>query len=195
MTEVWTASGDGSDPRRVKVYLGAPGDLGFLPGEEGLVYLQRGLSYALFGSHLYGGREASLVRNRVWRMPAGGGVGEAIWPLPDDLQAVRIAVSPDGQRLAVCGYRGELVEQGGRSLWVVDRSGRAVLVKTGGVDGPLGWSEDSEEVFCVLEERGGPVRVRVETGETRQRDRAEVGASVGGVEGETGGWGGKRGRC
>ncbi len=183
MTEVWTASGDGSDPRRVKVYLGAPGDLGFLPGDEGLVYLQRGLSYALFGSYLYGGREASLVRNRVWRMPAGG-AGEAVWPLPDDLQAVRIAVSPDGQRLAVCGYRGELPERGDRSLWVVDRTGRAVLVENDGVDGPLGWSEDSEEVFCALEEGGGPVRVRVGTGETRQRDGAGVVASAGGKEGQ-----------
>ncbi len=169
MTEIWTADADGSDPRRVKVYLGEPGDLFFLPGKEGFVYLQRSLSYAVFGSHLYGGRELSLIHNRVWRVVPDGS-GEAPWPLPEDLQAVRIAVSPGGGRLAVCGYRGGLLDRGDRSLWVVDRSGKAVLVKGDGVRGPLGWSADAGEVFCALEEEGvlWSAAVAVETGETRK---------------------------
>ncbi len=150
-TEIWTANGDGGDSHRVKVYLGEPGDLAFLPDGEGLVYLQRSLSYAVFGSHLYGGREVSLIRNRVWRIPAGG-AGEAVWPLPDDLQAVRIAVSADGKRLAVCGYRGGLLDRRDPSVWVVDRIGEAALLEG---DGSLEWFPDFEENFCALEGGGG----------------------------------------
>ena len=179
MTEIWTARADGSGGRPIKAYLGEPGDLCFLPGGEGFVYLQMSLSYTVFGSHLWAEYKLPLMRNRVWRLKADGS-SETLWPLPGELQPLRIAVSPDGGRLAVAGFRGSLWDREDRGLWVVDRSGDAVRLLNGRVTGPLRWS--SERIFCAVEEEGGlrGVAVQVETGEVADADAPEAEAYAGG---------------
>ncbi len=139
MTAVWTVEADGTGARRVGLYAGRPGGVGFLPGNRGLVYLERGLLYGVFGSYLCGGRELPLVKNRIWRLAADGS-GETSWPLPEDLNPLEMAVAPDGRRLAV-------VDGGG--LWTVDETGRATLLISGQVTGPLRWSGRS--ISCLVD--------------------------------------------
>ena len=160
MTEIWTARADGSSPRRVKTYLGEPGDVCFLPEGEGLVYLQRSLAYAAFGSHLSGGHDVPMMRNRVWRVALDGSE-EALWPLPGDLHPLGIAVSPDGEMLAVGGCKDGLPAQQEPGLWTVDREGNARMLLSGWVCGPLAWLADGRRVFCGLEARDGVIRVAV----------------------------------
>ncbi len=122
LTEVWTVNPDGSGGRRVRTYPGEPGDLLSLPGRGELVYLERSLRHAVFGAHLCGGRHLPLAGNRVWRLREDGS-GETPWPLPDGLQPLGIAVSPDGERLTVRGHTGP--DRGEEGVWVVDRGGNA----------------------------------------------------------------------
>ncbi len=181
MTEIRTARADGSGGQLVKAYLGEPGDLCFLPGGEGFVYLQVSLSYTVFGSHLCAEYKLPLMRNRVWRLKADGS-SETLWPLPGELQPLRIAVSPDGGRLAVGGFRGSLQDREDRGLWVVDHSGAAVRLLNGRVTGPLRWSSDSGRIFCAVEEGGclRGVAVQVGTGEVTDADAPEAEAYAGG---------------
>ena len=72
MTEVWVAGADGDGQRRLGAFPGEPGGVHFLPDGEGVVYLERGLSYAAFGSHLCGGHDLFLVQDRAWVLHTEG---------------------------------------------------------------------------------------------------------------------------
>lgn len=145
-TQIWQGRTDGTAPTRAGIYLGPPGDVGFLPG-GGLVYLERGLDHVAFGTTPLGRltsdarkqRRLPLVRNRIWRIQASG---ESLWPLPDELDPIDFAVAPDGTRLAVTDRNG---------LWTVDYYGRARLLVRGHVRGPLGWSADADAVAAVVD--------------------------------------------
>ena len=76
MTEVWIAGVDGDGQRRLGTFPGEPGGFHFLPDGEGVVYLERGLSYAAFGSHLCGGHDLFLVQDRVWALDIDGAPGQ-----------------------------------------------------------------------------------------------------------------------
>ncbi len=102
MTEVWVMRADGSGGRRIGTFIGEPGEVAFLPGDEGLLYLERGLSYPAFGSHLYGGRSIPLVKDRVWRIRLDGSEVRP-WPLSGDPQSLG---SPDGQKGSGSGVDG-----------------------------------------------------------------------------------------
>ena len=166
-TEIWVGRPDGPAPLRIKSYLGEPGDLCFLPSRRTIVYLQHALGFTALGSHLSGGRYIPLIRNRIWKLAVDGS-SESQWPLPDDLQPLSIAISPEGDRLAVAGFVGDLLDGSDAGLWVVDHKGRALRLVRGPVRGPLQWTDDSNHVRCTIAE--GPsektVRVHAQTGET-----------------------------
>ncbi len=146
LTQVWHGRSDGTMPTRVGIYLGPPGDVGFLPG-DGLVYLERGLDHVAFGTTPVGRltsdtrnqRRLPLLRNRVWRIDESG---ESLWPLPRGMDPVDMAVAPDGRRLAVTDHHG---------LWTVDAFGRARLLVRGHVRGPLNWSPSADAVAGLLD--------------------------------------------
>lgn len=142
MTEIWTVRADGSDPMWIKTYLGEPGGLLFLSHICTIVYLERGLRQAAFGGHLVGGHTIPMVRNRVWRLSPDG-ANEALWPLPSDIHAEQIAIDPSGEMLAVVGYRGGLLSEGERGLWIVNAEGGSRLLVRGQISGPLDWAESS----------------------------------------------------
>ncbi len=145
LTQVWHGGSGGGMPARTGIYLGPPGDVGFLPG-DGLVYLERGLDHVAFGTTPLGRltsdtrkqRRLPLVRNRIWRIEASG---ETLWPLPDGMDPVNMAVAPDGGRLAVTDHHG---------LWTVDAVGHARLLVRGHVRGPLEWSASADAVSAVV---------------------------------------------
>ncbi|MDE2997627.1 MAG: GWxTD domain-containing protein [Gemmatimonadota bacterium] len=146
LTQVWRGRTDGTMPERVGIYLGPPGDVGFLP-DGGLVYLERALDHVAFGTTPLGRltsdsrkqRRLPLARNRIWRIDASG---ESLWPLPDEMDPIDLAVAPDGSRLAVTDREG---------LWLVDAFGRARLLVRGHVRGPLEWSQGANAVAAVVE--------------------------------------------
>jgi GWxTD domain-containing protein len=142
MTSVWTMRPDGSDPKRIGLFLGEPGSLEFVPGSRKLVYIERGLSYVGFGSTLSGGslRRLPLVKNRVWRLDADG-LDVALWKLSGDINPLEIAVSGDGDRLAV-------VDEGG--LWVVDQAGVARVILEDQVAGPIRWCDGEKQIACLV---------------------------------------------
>ena len=146
LTQIWKEKADGTMPIRTGIYLGPPGDVGFLP-EGGLVYLERALDHVAFGTTPLGRltadsrkqRRLPLARNRIWRIDASG---ESPWPLPDDMDPIDLAVAPDGSQLAVTDREG---------LWLVDAFGRARLLVRGHVRGPLEWSESADAVAAVVD--------------------------------------------
>ena len=145
-TQIWEGRIDGTPPARAGVFLGPPGDVGFLPG-GGLVYLERGLDHVAFGTTPLGRltsdtrkqRRLALIRNRIWRIDASG---ESLWRLPEGMEPVEMAVAPDGSRLAVTDRRG---------LWTVDAFGRGRLLAAGRVRGPLAWSAGADAVTAVVD--------------------------------------------
>ncbi len=146
LTQIWIGRADGTMPIRKGIYLGSPGDVGFLPG-GGLVYLERALDHVAFGTTPLGRltsdsrkqRRLPLARNRIWRIDDSG---ESLWPLPNELDPIDLAVAPDGSRLAVTDREG---------LWLVDASGRARLLVRGHVRGPLEWSQGADAVAAFVE--------------------------------------------
>ncbi len=158
LTQVWKGGTDGTMPTRVGIYLGQPGDAGFLPG-GGLIYLERGLDHVAFGTTPLGRltsdshrqRRLPLVRNRIWRIEASR---ESLWPLPDGMDPVNMAVAPDGRRLAVTDRDG---------LWTVNAFGHARLLVAGHVRGPLQWSAAGDAVAAVV--AGKPSFVGMDGGE------------------------------
>jgi GWxTD domain-containing protein len=146
LTQVWHGRSDGTMPTMVGIYLGPPGDVGFLPG-NGLVYLERGLDHVAYGTtplsrltaDTTNQRRLPLVRNRIWRID---GSGESLWPLPDGMDPVDMSVAPDDGRLAVTDHQG---------LWIVDVRGRATLLVGGHVQGPLRWSANADAVAGFLD--------------------------------------------
>ena len=146
LTQIWEGRADGTKPVRTGIYLGPPGDAGFLPG-GGLVYLERALDHVAFGTTPLGRltsdsrkqRRLPLARNRIWRIDASG---ESLWPMPEEMDPIDVAVAPDGTRLAVADRSG---------LWIVDTFGRSRLLVRGHVRGPLAWSERADAVASVVE--------------------------------------------
>ncbi len=146
LTQVWVGQNDGTMPTRTGIYLGPPGDVGFLPG-GGLVYLERALDHVAFGTTPLGRltsdsrrqRRLPLARNRIWRIDASG---ETLWQLPDEMDPIDLAVAPDGSQLAVTDREG---------LWLVDAMGRARLLVRGHVRGPMEWSQAAGAVAAVVD--------------------------------------------
>ena len=148
MMEIWLDRGDGERPRRLRTYPGAAGTLEFLPDASALVYLERSLRYPAFGSYIAGGRTLPIVRNRIWLVKVDGSE-EARWPLPPELNPMEVAVSPDGNRLAVRGEWDGSVDWGQPGLWMVDRAGQATQLWIGGTTGAPRWSRDGARVYFV----------------------------------------------
>ena len=172
-TELWIAQSDGTGAHRIKSYLGGPGDLCYHPDGRELVFLQHSPFLTAYGSHLASGRHIPLARNRVWRVSVDGS-GENLWPLPDDLQAMNIAVSPNGRKLAVGGFRGDLLDGSDRGLWIVDLRGEAVRLVTGHVQGALVWTSDSREVTCTVSQAQTLREVTVDVSEGEAQFRETV---------------------
>ena len=148
MTEIWLDRGDGERPRRLRTYPGAAGTLEFLPDGSSLVYLEHSLRYPAFGSYLAGGRTLPFVNNRIWVL-ALDGRDESRWPLPPELNSLGIAVSPDGNHLAIRGEWDGSVDWGQPGLWMVDRAGQATQLWIGGTTGTPRWSGDGARVYFV----------------------------------------------
>ncbi|MFF7356104.1 LpqB family beta-propeller domain-containing protein [Streptomyces filipinensis] len=96
-----------------------------------------------------GGALIAEVQGVLWRVPRGGGTAEQVtgW----ELEATRPAVSPDGESLAVCGYRG-----GGFHLWTLRPDGGGLRQVTDGPwdDRGVAWSPDGTRL-AFSSERGG----------------------------------------
>ena len=148
LTEIWLDRGDGERPRRLRTYPGAAGTLEFLPDRSALVYLERSLRYPAFGSYLSGGRTLPIVKNRIWLVNVDG-ADESRWPLPPELNPLDVAVSPDGNFLAVQGEWDGSVDWGQPGFWRVDRAGQATQLWIGGTTGNLRWSRDGAKVYFV----------------------------------------------
>ncbi|MEV4339824.1 amidohydrolase family protein [Streptomyces sp. NPDC049590] len=89
------------------------------------------------------------VQGVLWRVPPEG--GEAVRITDWDLEATRPALSPDGRRLAVGGYRG-----GGFHLWTLRTDGGGLRQVTDGPwdDRGVAWSPDGGRLVFASE-RGG----------------------------------------
>ncbi len=148
LTEIWLSRGDGESPRRLRTYPGAAGALEFLPDASALVYLERSLRYPAFGSYLAGGRTLPIVRNRIWLVSVDGS-DESRWPLPPELNPMGIAVSPEGNRLAIRGEWGDVADGGRPGLWTVDRTGKATQLLKRRTTGAPRWSADGARVYFV----------------------------------------------
>lgn len=166
LTELWLSRDGGARRERIRTYPGASGSLGFLPDGSALVYLERGLRYPAFGSYLSGGRSLPIVKNRVWVLAVDGS-NESRWPLPPELNPLDLAVSPDGDFLAVRGEWDASVDWGQPGLWRVDRAGQATQLRIGRTTGAPRWSGDGTKVY-FFESDSTSKRVKfvhVETGE------------------------------
>lgn len=166
LTEIWLSRDGGASRERIRTYPGAAGPLGFLPDGTALVYLERSLRYPAFGSYLSGGRSLPIVKNRIWVLAVDGS-DESRWPLPPELNPLDVAVSPDGDFLAVRGEWDALVDWGQPGLWRVDRAGRATQLSSAMTAGAPCWSGDGARVYFVeSDSTSEDVKfVHVETGE------------------------------
>ncbi|MFJ7152473.1 amidohydrolase family protein [Streptomyces sp. NPDC100445] len=92
------------------------------------------------------------IQGVLWRVPPRGGAATRItdW----DLEATRPALSPDGRRLAVVGYRG-----GGFHLWTLRTDGAEPRRVTDGPwdDRGVAWSPDGTRLLFSSERGGDPV--------------------------------------
>ena len=178
LTEIWLSRDGGASRERIRTYLGAAGSFGFLRDGSALVYLERSLRYPAFGSYLSGGRSLPIVKNRIWELAIDGS-DESRWPLPPELSPLDIAVSPDGNSLAVRGEWDALVDSGQPGLWRVDRAGQTMQLWVGWTTGAPRWSGDSARVYFVESDTASKeVKfVHVETGEVGTEAASEA-ASV-----------------
>ncbi|MDN3258653.1 amidohydrolase family protein [Streptomyces sp. CSDS2] len=119
-------------------------------GQQTLLYRE------LTGGSVTSSRDGSVVIAEVqgvlWRVPPEG--GEAVRITDWDLEATRPALSPDGRRLAVGGYRG-----GGFHLWTLRPDGGGLLQVTDGPwdDRGVAWSPDGSRLVFASERGGDPV--------------------------------------
>ena len=166
MTEIWLARAVGASAERLRTYPGAAGPLDFLPDGSALVYLERSLRYPAFGSYLAGGRALPIVKNRIWVLEVDG-MDESRWPLPPELNPQDVAVSPDGNLLAVRGESDGVVDGGEPGLWSVDRNGQATQLLSGRTSGELRWSDDGGKIYFVESDTTSKAIkfVHVETGQ------------------------------
>ena len=148
LTEIWLSRDGGASRERIRTYPGAAGTLEFLPDASALVYLEHSLRYPAFGSYLSGGRTLPIVKNRIWLVNVDG-ADESRWPLPPELNPLDVAVSPDGNFLAVQGEWDGSVDWGQPGFWRVDRAGQATQLWIGGTTGNLRWSRDGAKVYFV----------------------------------------------
>jgi GWxTD domain-containing protein len=167
MTEIWTAQSDGSDPKWIKTFPGEPGDLLFSSKTKTVIYLERGLRQAAFGGHLVGGHTIPIVGSRVWRFRLDGSE-ETPWPLPEELHAEMIAVSPDGEKLVVSGSRGSLLSEGKPGLWIVDVNGNSKQLMSYRAGGPLRWSGDGLRVYFSYGSDSNSRSIEITSGEVSQ---------------------------
>ena len=100
LAEIWLSRDGGASRERIRTCPGSAGSLGFLRDGSALVYLERSLRYPAFGSYLSGGRTLPIDKNRTWLVNVDGS-DESRWPLPPELNPMDIAVSPEGNRLAI----------------------------------------------------------------------------------------------
>ena len=172
----------GAGGQLVKAYLGEPGDLCFLPGGEGFVYLQVSLSYTVFGSHLCAEYKLPLMRNRGLAAEGGWVVRDALAPAPGSFSrsGLRFLRMGGGWLWAGSGGACRTVRTGGCGLWTTAGPPSGLL--NGRVTGPLRWSSDSGRIFCAVEEGGclRGVAVQVGTGEVTDADAPEAEAYAGG---------------
>ena len=166
MTEIWLARAVGASPERLRTYPGAAGPLDFLPDGSALIYLERSLRYPAFGSYLAGGRTLPIVKNRIWVLMVDG-TEETRWPLPPRLNPLDVAVSPNGNLLAVRGEWDGMAVGGEPGLWSVDRNGQATQLLSGRTSGTLRWSDDGGKIYFVESDTTSKAIkfVHVETGE------------------------------
>ncbi|MGW4729706.1 amidohydrolase family protein [Streptomyces shenzhenensis] len=92
------------------------------------------------------------VQGVLWSLAADGGTATAL--TTPDLEAVRAAWSPDGTRIAVCGY-----QDGGFHLWVMAPDGSGLRQVTSGPwdDRGVAWSPDGSRIAFSSERGGAPV--------------------------------------
>ncbi|MEW2622991.1 amidohydrolase family protein [Streptomyces sp. NPDC048106] len=110
----------------------------------------------LTGGSVTVGRDGRLlvaeVQGILWRIPRDGGDAEQLtdWTL----EATRPALSPDGSRIAVCGYRG-----GSFHLWLMRSDGTDLRQLTNGPwdDRGVAWSPDGTRLVFSSERGGDPV--------------------------------------
>ncbi|MEU0253710.1 amidohydrolase family protein [Streptomyces sp. NPDC006184] len=110
----------------------------------------------LTGGSVTASRDGSVlvaeIQGVLWRVPPRGGAAARItdW----ELEATRPALSPDGRRLAVVGYRG-----GGFHVWTLGTDGEGLRQITEGPwdDRGVAWSPDGTRLVFSSERGGDPV--------------------------------------
>ena len=111
------------------------------------------------------------VQGVLWSLPREGGRATAL--TSPDLEPTRMAWSPDGSQVAVCGYQG-----GGFHVWTMEPDGSRLRQLTSGPwdDRGVAWSPDGTRIAFASERGGDPVAgssytiwtVDVRSGELRQ---------------------------
>ncbi|GAA4826839.1 amidohydrolase family protein [Saccharopolyspora rosea] len=99
-----------------------------------------------------GGGLVVEVQGVLWSLPRQGGTAAAL--TSPELEPARLAWSPDGARIAVCGYRG-----GGFHVWTMDPDGSRLRQLTSGPwdDRGVAWSPDGSRIAFASERGGDPV--------------------------------------
>lgn len=92
------------------------------------------------------------VQGVLWSLSREGGEAKAL--TPPELEPVRTGWSPDGSRIAVCGYQG-----GGFHLWTMRPDGSQLRQLTSGPwdDRGAAWSPDGTRIAFASERGGDPV--------------------------------------
>ncbi|MFB7503354.1 MULTISPECIES: amidohydrolase family protein [Streptomyces] len=92
------------------------------------------------------------VQGVLWSLPREGGAATAL--TRPDLEPAGTAWSPDGSRIAVCGYQG-----GGFHLWTMRPDGSQLRQLTSGPwdDRGVAWSPDGTRIAFASERGGDPV--------------------------------------
>jgi Tol biopolymer transport system component len=118
-----------------------------------------------------GGGLIAEVQGVLWSVPRRGGAATAL--TSPELEPARMAWSPDGSQIAVCGFQG-----GGFHVWTMAPDGSRLRQMTSGPwdDRGVAWSPDGSRIAFASERDGDPVAgssykiwtVDVQSGELRQ---------------------------